>query len=83
MANSADDREILERAGFTYNFDFHLYFNRSVRKIFSVVAVDDHDALWFRQCIEEDNASEECVFYFNSPPEETRRKEIVAKLQIF
>ena len=80
VANLAEDREILDRASFKYNFEFNVYFNCSTRKVITNEAVDDHDTEWLRQCIKEDNRPNEWLFYSNSPTDETRRKEIVAKL---
>ena len=74
------EKEILDCAGFKYNSDLRMYFKRSARKVFSEEAIDDHETEWLRQRIKEENRPKEWVFYFNSPIEETRKKEIVAEL---
>jgi hypothetical protein len=81
MPGQANKRELLEHAGFVYNFDREVYFNRTARKIFSVEAIEDHDPTWLRSCIEEDNGSTEWRFYFNSPPSDIVRQELVGELR--
>ncbi len=74
-------QNILDKAGFGYNFDRRVYFNRKSKKIFSVEFVDDEPEEVLERKIGEDTDGKEWKFYFNSgePPEQVRR-EIEASL---
>ena len=74
-------QNILDDAGFAYNFDRRVYFNRKSKKIFSVQFLEDHDENTIERAIREDTDGKKWKFYLNSgePPEEVRR-EIEASL---
>ena len=69
-------QNILDKAGFGYNFDRRVYFNRKSKKIFSVEFIEDHDEQVLERLIREDSGDKEWKFYFNSgePPESVRRE---------
>jgi len=74
-------QNILDDAGFAYNFDRRVYFNRKSKKIFSVEFVDDQPEEVLERKIREDTGGQEWKFYVNAgePPEQVRR-EIEASL---
>lgn len=68
--------QILRDAGYVYNFDRMVYFNRATKKVFSVEFVEDHDESDLRKCISEETNGSEWRFYFNNPrpPEAVERE---------
>jgi hypothetical protein len=74
-------QNILDDAGFAYNFDRRVYFNRKSKKIISVQFAEDKDEKTLESAISEETDGKEWKFYLNSgePPEEVRR-EIEASL---
>lgn len=73
-------QHILDDAGFAYNFDRQVYFNREGRKVVSVEFVQDNDEDKLERLIREDNFGRGWKFYFNSEPSESVRREIEAEL---
>lgn len=73
-------QNILDDAGFAYNFDRRVYFNRKSKKIFSVQFVEDRPEEELEHSIREDNGGEGWEFYFNSEPSEQVKREIEASL---
>ena len=69
-------QDLLRQAGYAYNFDRMLYFNRQAKKAFSVEFVDDNDETELERRIREDGDRREWHFYFNSPPSESVRREL-------
>jgi hypothetical protein len=69
-------QHILDDAGFAYNFDRMVYFNRKSKKIISVEFAMDNPAEVLERVVREDGGGKEWTFYFNSgvPPEEARRE---------
>jgi len=74
-------QHILDEAGFAYNFDRRVYFNRKSKKVISVQYAQDKDEKTLESAIREKTDGKEWKFYLNSgePPEEVRR-EIEASL---
>ena len=68
--------KILENAGYEYNFDRMVYFNRAAKKVFSIEFVEDHDETELRRRISEETNGSEWRFYFNNPypPEAVKRE---------
>jgi hypothetical protein len=68
--------QILENAGYAYNFDRMVYFNRATKKVFSIEFVEDHDETELRKCVSEETNGSEWRFYFNNPypPEAVKRE---------
>jgi len=73
-------QQILDDAGFSYNFDRKIYLNRERRKIFSVEFIEDHDEKTLEECIREDTGGKKWQFYFNGDPPEGVKREIEAVL---
>ena len=73
---------ILEGAGFVYNFYREVYFNREAKKIFSMDFIEDKDEETIEQCVREIRESPDgrWLFYFNSPPAESVRRQLEAEL---
>ena len=73
-------QNILDDAGFAYNFDRMVYFNRRSKKIISVEFAMDNDEKVLERVIREDTCGKEWKFYFNSEPSEPAKREIEAAL---
>lgn len=73
-------RQILEEAGYVYSLDRLSYINRDARKVFSLEFVQDHDEAELRVRINEPSEPGGWRFYFNIPPSETVKRELVAIL---
>ncbi len=67
-------QDLLKRAGYAYNFDRMVYFNREAKKAFSVEFVEDHDEEELNRRIREGDEPNGWRFYFNSPPSESVRR---------
>ncbi len=74
-------KDILEHSGYVYNFRRMVYVNRKARKVFSVEAVEDHNAEWLQAHIGEENGSQEWRFYFTKAPSDAVRRELVSELE--
>ena len=68
MTSLATKQNLLDSAGYVYNFDRQVYFNRSTKKIFSVEFIADNDEAKLEQSIRENTNAREWTFYFNVPP---------------
>ena len=73
-------QNILDDAGFVYNFDRMVYLNRMSKKIISVEFAMDHDEEALERAVREDTGGNEWKFYFNSEPSEPAKREIEAAL---
>ncbi len=80
MTTLATKQHILDAAGYIYNFDREVYFNRSAKKIFSVDFIEDHDYTELEQSIQEDTDAREWRFYFNLEPPEYVKRQIAGAL---
>ncbi len=69
-------QDLLRQAGYAYNFNRMLYFNRQAKKAFSVEFVDDNDESELEKRIREDIDRNGWRFYFNSPPPDAVRREL-------
>jgi hypothetical protein len=69
MAQAAPSKsQILRDAGYVYNFDRMVYFNRAKKKVFSVQFVEDHNETDLQKYISEETNGADWRFYFNSRP---------------
>ncbi|ADW68313.1 hypothetical protein [Granulicella tundricola] len=66
MAKQTEKINILEDAGYRYNFDRMMYINRNVRKAFSVEFIDDKAASEITEKIQHQKANEDWEFYTTS-----------------
>lgn len=80
MEKVTSKKEILESAGYRYNFNRMVYFNQAARKVFSVEAIDDNSEQWLHDRIAEENGERGWRFYFNAPPSDTVRQKLVNEL---
>lgn len=55
MINEEDKLNLLNEHNFRFHFDRDLYFNRGMKKIFSIEAIYENDLEWLRNKIEEEN----------------------------
>jgi hypothetical protein len=69
-------KDLLREAGYAYNFNRMLYFNRQTKKAFSVEFVDDNDESELERRIREDGNGNGWRFYFNSPLPDAVRREL-------
>lgn len=68
MTALATKQHILESAGYTYNFDREIYFNRNTKKVFSMDFIEDHGEEEIEQRIRRETDGTEWQFHFNSEP---------------
>jgi hypothetical protein len=80
MTTVATKSQILEEAGYAYNFDRTIYVNRKFKKVFSVQFIEDHDEKELKDRISENTQGGEWRFYFNSPPSEAVKRELESVL---
>lgn len=82
MRTLATKQQIIEGAGYVYNFDREVYFNRKAKKIFSMDFIEDNDEEKLEQCVQEvrEAPGGRWLFYFNSPPAESVRRQLEALL---
>jgi hypothetical protein len=59
--------EILEEAGYSYNFDRMVYVNRAAKKAFSVEFIEDHTENEIQRRLHEETNGQ-WRFYFNVEP---------------
>lgn len=68
--------QVLQAAGYAYNFDRMIYFNRRAKKAFSADFVEDHSEIELQTCIDEQSGGAQWRFYFNSPPPASVAREL-------
>ena len=76
METVASKSEIFREAGYAYNFDRMMYFNREAKKAFSIEFVEDHSESELQRCIGEQTEGTEWRFYSNSRLPEAVRREL-------
>lgn len=69
-------KDILREADYRYNFDRDIYFNRTVKKAFSLEFVDDTPEEELVRRIRERTSSNRWTFYFHSTPSEGVKREL-------
>lgn len=80
MTPLATKQHILDAAGYVYNIDREVYFNRSAKKIFSVNFIEDHDGAELERSIRENSDAREWRFFFNEPPPESVKQQVASSL---
>jgi hypothetical protein len=73
-------QHILDEAGFDYNFDRRVYFNRKSKKIFSVAFLEDKSEKEIKRLICDETGDKEWKFYFTGEPPESVRREVEASI---
>jgi hypothetical protein len=81
MSRQAEKTNLLDSAGYAYNFDRMMYINRHAKKAFSVEFIDDHPEDEIASKIQEPNVNQDWEFYTNSDLPEGIRKELKRVLQ--
>lgn len=76
-----EKRRILENAGFVYNFDRDLYYNRNKKKVFSIDFVEDHTNDELQKFINETSDGINWRFYFNIAPSSAVKHELISVLE--
>lgn len=71
--------DLLNQAGYRYNFDRMAYVNRAAKKVFSIEAIEDHSEEWLSEKLAERNHSD-WRFYFNEAPSSSVRRDFIAEL---
>lgn len=82
MLTVESKKHILEAAGYAYSFNRLSYINRAARKIFSIEFVQDHSEDQIRARINEPTPVGEWKFYFNLPPSESTKRELLRSIQL-
>ena len=70
--------DLLKKAGFRYHFDREIYYNRKLRKVFSLEAIEDNDEAWVDRKIREQRAGWQ--FHFTQVPKETIKESIIKEI---
>lgn len=74
--------KILRDAGYRYNFDRMIYFNRKAKKIFSVEFILDSDEEKLKNCLTEEKDGGKWHFYFiHGDPSDAVKHEIEGVLE--
>lgn len=81
MPRQSEKTDLLDQAGYAYNFDRLMYINRIARKAFSYEYVDDNPKSVIESKIREGNGDDEWRFYTNLPMSEGTKKELKRVLQ--
>ncbi len=80
MTTLATKQNLLDTGGYVYNIDRQVYFNRAAKKIFSIQFLEDREGPEIEQSINEQTDAREWRFYFNSPPSESVRRQVLESL---
>jgi hypothetical protein len=80
MTTLATKQHLLDSGGYAYNIHRQVYFNRSAKKIFSVDFLEDHEGPEIEESINEKTDAREWRFYFNSPPPESVKRQVLESL---
>jgi hypothetical protein len=81
MPRQNEKINLLDSAGYAYNFDRMMYINRQVKKAFSFEFVDDNPKSAIETKIRERNGDGEWRFYSSLPMSEGTKKELKRVLQ--
>lgn len=77
LTTLAAKAQILENAGYKYNFDREMYLNRNQKKGFSVEFVEDNTEDELQRSIGEETPGTEWRFFFNVPPTDAVKRELM------
>jgi hypothetical protein len=74
--------DLLDNAGYLYNFDRRLYVNRQEKKAFSLQFLENHSEAEIEWCIRENGVNGEgWHFIFNEPPSNSVMQQLVDLLE--
>ena len=79
MTDLTEKEQLLESSGYRYHFDRMIYFNRSVRRAFSLEFVEDHSQREIQKLLETP-ATNDWVFHFNEPLSDRVKRELAEAL---
>ena len=79
MADLTEKEELLESSGYRYHFVRMMYFNRAVRRVFSLEFVEDHSQGEIQRLLET-SATNDWVFHFNELPSDRVKRELAEEL---
>jgi hypothetical protein len=80
MTSLATKQQVLDAAGYAYNIDREVYFNRLAKKVFSVDFLQDHEGAEIEHSIQESTDGKEWRFYFNVLPPKSVKRQVVESL---
>lgn len=80
MTELTEKEELLESSGYRYHFDRMIYFNRAVRRAFSLEFVEDHSQQEIHTLLRSP-ATNEWIFHFNQPLSGRIRQELAEALE--
>jgi hypothetical protein len=79
MTDLTEKEELLESSGYRYHFVRMMYFNRAVRRVFSLEFVEDHSQGEIQRLLET-SATNDWVFHFNELPSDRVKRELAEEL---
>jgi hypothetical protein len=80
MADLTEKEELLESSGYRYHFVRMMYFNRTVRRVFSLEFVEDHSRTEIQSLLETP-PTHDWFFHFNVPPSDRVKLELAEELE--
>ncbi len=80
MTEMTDKEQLLESCGYRYHFDRMIYFNRSVRRAFSLEFIEDHSQHEVQKLLEIP-ATGDWAFHFNGPVSDRVKRELAEALE--
>jgi hypothetical protein len=80
MTEITEKEQLLESSGYRYHFDRMIYFNRSVRRAFSLEFVEDHSQHEIQKLLETP-ATDDWAFHFNKPVSDRVKRELAEVLE--
>ena len=80
MTEITEKEQLLESSGYRYHFDRMIYFNRSVRRAFSLEFVEDHSQHEIQKLLETP-ARDDWAFHFNKPVSDRVKRELAEALE--
>jgi hypothetical protein len=81
MPRQPEKTQLLDSAGYVYNFDRMMYINRQAKKAFSIEFIDDNPESVIATHIHEPNRERDWRIYTNLQMSEGTRKELNRVLQ--
>jgi hypothetical protein len=80
MSELLDIERLLESSGYRYHFARMHFVNRAAKRVFSIEFVESHSLQEFQKLLETP-ATNEWTFYFNEPPSDWVRGELIRILE--
>lgn len=80
MSELVKREELLESSGYRYHFRHAVYFNRHMRRAFSLEFVEKHSREEIQQLLQAP-ATDHWVFHFNEPPHESVKQALIERFE--